>query len=126
MSIVDYEQSFISSVLNNPQPLPDIFKILHPSDFENQDYACIYHALQKSYSGLAMDTAVWLKKMFDFIINEYGTNETETRLELRGLADANDPLVNPATLARQIKKASLHREMVQAAEAWARFKLVQE
>ena|SRR3990167_4187346 len=119
---MDYEQLFLSSILNNPQPLPDIFKLLHPKDFENQDYAFIYHALQKSYSGSAMDTSVWLKKMFDFIISEAGSNETETRIYLRGLADANDPRANPATLARLIKKESLHRVMTRACEDWAMYK----
>ncbi len=115
------EQKFISCILNDPQPLPDIFKFLSAQDFEDIGCAWIYAAFDATYSGMAMDTPVWFIKMRDWIVENGDVNATETRLELRALADMHDPETHPVTLALLIRKESLHRKMVQAAEEWARF-----
>ncbi len=115
------ESLFISSILNDPQQLPDIFKFLSPQDFEDIDCGWIYSAFLSTWSGMAMDTSAWLVKMRDWLVENGGVNATENRMELRARADAADPAIHPVTLARGIRKDALHREMVRAAEAWARW-----
>ena len=115
------EPLLISCILNDPQPLPDIFKFLSAQDFEDQDCAWIYAAFDATYSGLTMDTNVWLKKAFEFLTTQPDVNALEARLALRGYADAAVDGSHPVTLARVIRKESLHRRMVSAAEEWARW-----
>ena len=118
------EQKFICTILNDPQPLPDIFKFLSPDDFEDADYGWIYYAFLKSYSGMAMDTAAWLKKMYEVLAEDADVNKTELRVMLRGLCDDVLEGVNAETLARVIRKASLQRKLHAAAEDYARFQVM--
>lgn len=120
---MDYESKFISHILNDPSDLPAIFKFLSWEDFADSDLAWIYHSFGQTYSGLEMDSNVWLKKMVAYLVENAGVNETENRVQLRALADDKDEGVNPVTLARYIRKESLHRKMIEAVDVYAGFRV---
>lgn len=133
--ISSYEWKFVGTILNDPQQLPDIFRFLAPQDFEDSEFSWIFFSFQKTYDGLTMDTAVWLKKMFEYFLKEgepeYDyiiSNLTDTpakrlKKRLRELADSAESSWHPVTLARQIRKESLRRAMIEAVESYSRFNI---
>lgn len=118
------EHSLISFLLNDPQPLPEIFKFLSAQDFEDSDCAWIYSAFDATYSGMEIDTPVWLKKMFDHLVEATEEKGVDVRISLRGMADAVVAGTNAVTLARAVRKESLRRKMLAAVEAYSAFKVL--
>lgn len=115
----DPEKYLISCLLTDPNKaqLPEIIMFLHPEDFASEEYGLIYRCFVQTYSGMAIDTNVWLKKAFD----AHPEKDMDKRIEWRAIADDIITINNSVNYARQVKKNYLWRVMHWAMDEYADF-----
>lgn len=117
----EIEVLLIAAILTDPNKsrLPDIFMFLAPNDFMDEKLAAIFEAFQKVYSGMALDSKDWIKRAFEYASG----NETEKRIEWRGIADCAVSCVGALDYAHQVKEDYLRRAIAAAVDNYAKWKI---